>query len=179
VALAAHFLSEQADTRDVFLRMEVPEKSPGVAQLAPGSAGRVYNRKFLAEAREGRGNGAGGVLDANRAASFLIRNPFALRKNEGLPTNPALLFDLVAANRTGAKRSFDLLRTTVDAPVRSMRQKPRWPPGVLTCSTPRRNEASRRRVCSACPHRRWVGLPPIAGPPMPSKTTSAPSPVTR
>ena len=76
----------------------------------------IYNRKFLADAREGRGNGAGGVLDANRTIGFLLVNPFGLRKDEGLPTNPTLSFDLVAANRTGAKRSFGLLGTAVAAP---------------------------------------------------------------
>jgi hypothetical protein len=116
VALSAHFLAAPADTRDVFLRMEVPEKTPGVPQLAPGTAVRIYNRKFLADAREGRGNGAGGVLDANRTMGFLLTNPFGLRKDEGRPTNPTLSFDLIAANRTGAKRSFGLLGTTVAAP---------------------------------------------------------------
>jgi hypothetical protein len=116
VALSAHFLAAPADTRDVFLRMEVPDRSPGVPQLAPGTAVRVYNRKLLADAREGRGNGAGGVLDANRTAGFILINPFGLRKDEGLPTNPTLLFDLIAANRSGAKRSFGLLGTKVEAP---------------------------------------------------------------
>jgi hypothetical protein len=116
VTLSAHFLATPADTRDVFLGMEIPEKSPGVSQLAPGTAVRVYNRKFLADAREGRGSGAGGVLDANRTAGFILINPFGLRKDEGLPTNPTLSFDLIAANRSAAKRSFGLLGTTVSAP---------------------------------------------------------------
>jgi hypothetical protein len=116
VALSAHFLAAPADTRDVFLRMEIPERSAGVPQLASGTAVRVYNRKLLADAREGRGNGAGGVLDPNRTAGFILINPFGLRKNEGLPTNPTLSFDLIAANRSGAKRSFGLLGTTVAAP---------------------------------------------------------------
>lgn len=116
VALSAHFLVEPADTRDVFLRMEVPETEPGTPQLAPGTAVRVYNRKFLADAREGRGNGAGGVLDASRTAGFVLTNPFGLRRDEGLPTNPRLSFDLVAVNRSGSKRSFGLLATPVDGP---------------------------------------------------------------
>jgi hypothetical protein len=116
LALSAHFLAAPLDTRDVFLQMQVPDRSPGVPQLAPGTAVRVYNRKFLADAREGRGNGAGGVLDANRTAGFILINPFGLRKDEGLPANPTLLFDLIAANRSGAKRSFGLLGTNVEAP---------------------------------------------------------------
>jgi hypothetical protein len=164
VALAAHFLAEPADTRDVFLRMEVPEKSSGVPQLAPGTAVRVYNRKFLADAREGRGNGAGGVLDANRTAGFLIRNPFTLRKNEGLPTNPALLFDLVATNRTGAKRSFGLLGTTVDAP----RALDAAEAALAARGTNVFNTAPERGVSPAgllgLPAPPLVGLPPITGP---------------
>jgi hypothetical protein len=116
VALSAHFLAEPADTRDVFLRMEVPESAPGTPQLAPGTAVRVYNRKFLADAREGRGNGAGGVLDANRTVGFVVANPFGLRQDEGRPTKPTLSFDVVAANRSGGKRSFGLLGTPVDGP---------------------------------------------------------------
>ena len=116
VALSAHFLIAPDDTRNVFLRMEIPESEPGTPQLAPGSAVRVYNRKFLADAREGRGNGAGGVLDVNRTAGFLLTNPFGLRLDEGLPTNPTLSFDLIAANRTGSKRSFGLLGTRVNGP---------------------------------------------------------------
>lgn len=116
VALSAHFLAAPVDTRDVFLRMEIPETSPGVPQLAPGTAVRIYNRKFLADAREGRGNGAGGVLDANRTAGFILTNPFGLRRDEARPTNPKLSFDLVAVNRTGSKRSYGLLSTTVAAP---------------------------------------------------------------
>ncbi len=116
VLLSAHFLAAPADTRDVFLRMEVPETSPGVPQLAPGTAVRVFNRKFLADAREGRGNGAGGVLDANRTTGFVLTNPFGLRRDEARPTNPKLSFDLVAVNRSGRKRSFGLLSTPVGAP---------------------------------------------------------------
>ncbi|MDQ3808753.1 MAG: hypothetical protein M3336_00510, partial [Chloroflexota bacterium] len=116
VVLSARFLAEPEDTRDVFLRIDIPEKSPGVPQLAPGTAVRVYNRKFLADAREGRGNGAGGVLDANRTVGFVLTNPFGLRRDESRPTNPTLSFDLVAANRSGGKRSFGLLGTTVASP---------------------------------------------------------------
>lgn len=116
VALSAHFLVAPADTRDVFLKMEIPEKSPGNPQVASGTAVRIYNRKFLADAREGRGNGAGGVLTADRTIGFVLTNPFGLRRNEALPTNPKLSFDLVAVNRSGSKRSFGLLGTSVDAP---------------------------------------------------------------
>jgi hypothetical protein len=116
VSLDAHFLAEPADTRDVFLRMEVPESAPGSPQLAPGTAVRVYNRKFLADAREGRGNGAGGTLNADRTVGFVLANPFGLRADEGQPTNPTLSFDVVAVNRSGAKRAFGLLGTRVDGP---------------------------------------------------------------
>ena len=116
VALSAHFLAEPADTRDVFLRMEVPESSPGAPQLAPGTAVRIYNRKLLADAREGRGNGAGGVLDANRIVGLVLTNPFGLRPDEGRPVNPTLSFDLIAVNRSGQKRSFGLLGSVVEAP---------------------------------------------------------------
>jgi hypothetical protein len=116
VALNAHFLAAPADTRDVVLTMEIPESAPSVPQLAPGTAVRIYNRKFLADAREGRGNGAGGVLDANRKIGFVLTNPFGLRRDETLPTSPKLLFDLIAVNRSGKKRSFGLLGTDVAAP---------------------------------------------------------------
>lgn len=116
VVMSAHFIAAPADQRDVFLSMEIPENSPSVPQLAPGTAVRVYNRKFLADAREGRGNGAGGVLDNSRTVGFVLTNPFGLRRNEALPTEPKLLFDLVAVNRSGAKRSFGLLGASVNAP---------------------------------------------------------------
>ena len=116
VNLNAHFLTAPSDTRDIFLQMEIPEKSPGNPQLAEGTAVRTYNRKFLADAREGRGNGAGGVLNSQFTIGFIIKNPFGLRKDESLPVRPKLLFDLVAVNRTGSKRSFGLLGTPVDAP---------------------------------------------------------------
>lgn len=115
LVMSAHFL-DTPDQRDVFLRIEIPESAPGVAQLAPGTAVRIYNRKFLADAREGRGNGAGGVLDTNRVVGLVLTNPFGLLRNEALPTNPKLLFDLVAANRIGGKRSFGLLGTDVAFP---------------------------------------------------------------
>ncbi len=116
VNLKAHFLITPADTRDVYLEMEIPEKSPGKPQLSEGTAVRTYNRKFLADAREGRGNGAGGTLNSQFTIGFIIKNPFGLRKEESLPIRPKLLFDLVAVNRTGSKRSFGLLGTPVDAP---------------------------------------------------------------
>ncbi|MEP7142592.1 MAG: hypothetical protein ABI707_06970 [Ferruginibacter sp.] len=117
VQLSAHFLIAPADQRDVFLQMVVPETVPGTPQLASGTAVRVYNRKFLADAREGRGNGAGSVLNAQFSTGFIITNPFGLRKEEALPVRPKLLFDLVAVNRTGGKRSFGLLGTVVSAPA--------------------------------------------------------------
>ena len=116
VTLSAHFLTAPADKRDAYLQMEVPQKD-GTPQLAEGTAVRVYNRKFLADAREGRGNGAGGVLNASFTAGFIIKNPFGLRKDEQLPVKPQLLFDLVAVNRTGKKRSFGFLGTEVSAPA--------------------------------------------------------------
>ena len=115
LALSAHFLADPADTRDLFLSIEIPESAPGIPQLAPGTALRIYNRKFLADAREGRGNGAGGVLDPNRKIGVVLTNPFGLRRDEARPTNPKLSFDLIAVNRSGSKRSFGLIGTTVAA----------------------------------------------------------------
>jgi hypothetical protein len=117
VQLTAHFLKAPADQRNVFLQMVVPEASPGNPLLSSGTAVRIYNRKFLADAREGRGNGAGGVLNNQFSAGFIITNPFGLRKEEALPVRPELLFDLVAVNRSGEKRSFGLLGTDVAAPA--------------------------------------------------------------
>ena len=68
VGLSAHFISSADDPRDVFLQMTIPEKTPGTPQLAAGTAVRIYNRKLLADAREGRGNGAGAVLGAGATA---------------------------------------------------------------------------------------------------------------
>lgn len=117
VQLTAHFLKAPSDQRDVFLQMLVPESTPGTPQLAAGTAVRIYNRKFLADAREGRGNGAGSVLNAQFSTGFVISNPFGLRKEEVLPVRPKLSFDLVAVNRVGQKRSFGLLGTNVAAPA--------------------------------------------------------------
>lgn len=115
VQLTAHFLKAPSDQRDVFLQMVVPEKSPGQPQLAAGTAVRIYNRKFLADAREGRGNGSGNVLNPAFSTGFIITNPFGLREEETLPANPRLSFDLVAVNRVGQKRSFGLLGVNVSA----------------------------------------------------------------
>jgi hypothetical protein len=114
--LRAHFLDSSDDTRNVFLMIKIPEISPSVPQLAPGTAVRIFNRKFLADAREGRGNGAGGVLNTDHSVGFVLVNPFSLRSNESLPVSPKLSFDLIAVNRSGSKRSFGLLGTPVDAP---------------------------------------------------------------
>ena len=92
VVIRAHFLAPPADTRNVFLVIEIPEISPGVPQVAAGTAVRIFNRKFLADAREGRGNGAGGVLDTNRSVGFVLINPFELRLNEGLAVEPRAFF---------------------------------------------------------------------------------------
>ncbi|MCC6725999.1 MAG: hypothetical protein IT258_15950 [Saprospiraceae bacterium] len=114
--ISAYFIDTPKDKRDVFVKITVPEKSPGVDQLSPGTAIRIYNRKFLADAREGRGNGAGGILNSDRTVAFVVVNPFGLRSEDAIPANPKLSFDLIAVNRTGAKRSFGLLGTKVNAP---------------------------------------------------------------
>ncbi|MEN8202287.1 MAG: hypothetical protein ABFS28_06805 [Bacteroidota bacterium] len=113
VLVNAHFLASPDDPRDVFLSIEVPEIEPGSPQLAPGTAIRIFNRKFLADAREGRGNGAGSVLNSNRISGFRLENPFGLRPSETIPVNPILSFDLIAVNRSGSKRSFGLLNAQV------------------------------------------------------------------
>ncbi len=117
----AHYLAPPDDPRDVFLRLEIPELEAGSPQLAPGTAIRIYNRKFLADAREGRGNGSGSVLNANRTSGFILKNPFGLRASEAIPSTPMLSFDLIAVNRSGSKRSFGLLGSEVEA-ARAMDQ---------------------------------------------------------
>ena len=153
--LSAHFLTTPDDPRNVFLRMEIPESSPGVPQLASGTAVRIYNRKFLADAREGRGNGAGGVLDTARTVGFVLTNPFGLNENETVPVNPNLSFDLIAVNRTERKRSFGLIGTAVEA-ARAMNAAEA---ALASRGTNAFNNASERSIAP-------VGLLGLPGPPL-------------
>jgi hypothetical protein len=77
--------------------------------FAEGHAVRVYNRKFLPDAREGRGDGAGGVADDQGQISLLLKDPLGLVER-GLPTqipaDPTLRMDVVVVNENSQRRIF-------------------------------------------------------------------------
>lgn len=87
--------------------------------LPSGASVRVYNRKFVADAREERGDGAGGIVSAVGNLTLLLHDPFSLRRpgiTEGSITVPAsatLHVDIAVVKRTGESRVFG----NVTAPI--------------------------------------------------------------
>ncbi|HEY1292066.1 MAG TPA: hypothetical protein VGJ60_03145 [Chloroflexota bacterium] len=78
--------------------------------LTPDLAVRVYNRVFLPDAREGRGDGAGAIVQAGGTVEILLRDPLGLVE-PGFPlpqlsANDTLHVDLVLVNRANQARVF-------------------------------------------------------------------------
>jgi hypothetical protein len=90
--------------------------------LTAGQAVRVYNRVFLPDAREGRGNGAGGVVRSGTSLTLVLRDPLSLVQR-GLPpptpqqlTDKVLHVDVVVINSQGDARVFGNIAVAIDAP---------------------------------------------------------------
>jgi hypothetical protein len=96
--------------------------------LPAGAWVRVYHRKFIEDAREARGDGAGGVVPASGTLILRLRDPLGLRvpgRAEGAITVPlpaTLRCDLCVTKRDGSSRIYGNVSaqitssTTTDAP---------------------------------------------------------------
>jgi hypothetical protein len=80
--------------------------------LPANAAVRVYNRRFVADAREERGDGAGGVANAAGTVTLRLRDPLGLRTPGlaesaiAIPTNASLHCDVVVVKRKGESRVY-------------------------------------------------------------------------
>lgn len=80
--------------------------------LPTEAAVRVYHRKFVFDAKEERGDGAGAVVSDSGTVTLLLRDPFSLRTPgvpEGsisIPAEPTLRCDVVILKRTGESRIY-------------------------------------------------------------------------
>jgi len=92
--------------------------------LQVGQAVRVYNRVFLTDAREGRGNGAGGVVvDATGALTLILQDPLGLVPRGATepttlpaPADATLHVDVVVVNAAGKARVFGNVVAPVAGP---------------------------------------------------------------
>ena len=87
--------------------------------LSPGQAVRVYNREFLAGAREGRGDGSGAVVtDASGKVALRLVDPLGLVQlglPTSLPTTPNLHTDVIVVNSNNQARVFGNVTCIVGA----------------------------------------------------------------
>jgi hypothetical protein len=113
--------------------------------LPVDAAVRVYERKFDEDAREERGDGAGGVVPASRTLVLLLKDPFKLRRpgvpgSVSIPAQPVLRCDVLIVKRTGESRLYGNVEITV-APATTS--------GAPTPGTNPFGSATRRGVCLA------------------------------
>jgi hypothetical protein len=88
--------------------------------LTPGQAVRVYNRQFLPDAREGRGDGAGAAVPASGTVTLVLKDPLGLVQRGlqiELPTEATLHVDLVVVNSQKKARVFGNVTARVDPPA--------------------------------------------------------------
>ncbi|MCB9235565.1 MAG: hypothetical protein H6581_28170 [Bacteroidia bacterium] len=115
----AHFLSGSDEDADVVVT---------ISGFTEGQAVRAYNRKFLPDAREGRGDGAGAVAqipsggggDGSAQVCLVLTDPLGLKSWGGsvtLPTDPTLHLDLVVVNGDNTARVFGNVTCTISAPA--------------------------------------------------------------
>jgi hypothetical protein len=124
--------------------------------LTAGQAIRVYNRQFLPDAREGRGDGAGAAV-ATGATSVILRlkDPFGLVSpgiTTVLPTKPILHMDIVVVNSNKKARVFGNVTAEVAAPAT---------PATATPETNLLGTATDRGISSA-------GILGLPSPPLPN-----------
>lgn len=73
---------------------------------------RVYNRKFVTDAKEARGDGVGGTVPAGGSITLFLKDPLALRRPgipdsaTLIPEHPILRFDVIVVKRTGESRIY-------------------------------------------------------------------------
>ena len=125
--------------------------------LTAGQAVRVYNRVFLPDAREGRGNGAGGVVTSGTSLILVLPDPLALVERGLPPPTPAQLADkvlhadVVVVNSQGDARVFGNIAVPIDPPTTG--------PTPTSATNPFGSAAiiavSRRQGSSACQANRY------------------------
>lgn len=84
--------------------------------LPAGAAVRVYSRKFIEDAREARGDGAGGIVDNSGTLQILLRDPFGLVRPVPPPptlSEAILRCDVMVVKRTGESRLYGNVETLV------------------------------------------------------------------
>jgi len=106
---SAHFIQRDDNpTPDVVLTLN---------GLTPGQAVRVYNRLFLRDAREGRGDGAGAVVrDTTGQVALILKDPLRLVQLGvplSLPTAATLHVDVVVINSSSKARVFGNVNTAI------------------------------------------------------------------
>jgi len=80
-----------------------------VNNLPAAATVRVYPRKFIEDAKEARGDGAGGIVPAGGVLSLFLKDPLNLKAPDGTvttPTSPVLRFDLIVVERNGKSRIY-------------------------------------------------------------------------
>ncbi|MCY1054688.1 hypothetical protein [Nannocystis sp. SCPEA4] len=78
-----------------------------LAGLPAHAAVRVYNRRFVEDAKEARGDGAGGVAAADGSLTLRLRDPLGLAgPSPVIPTNATLRVDVIVVQRDGNARMF-------------------------------------------------------------------------
>jgi len=90
--------------------------------LPEKAAVRVYNRKFTPEAKEERGDGAGGIVPAGGTISLRLKDPLGIRtpgateSTLSIPRDSVLFFDLIVVLRNTDKsaRIFGNLGALID-----------------------------------------------------------------
>lgn len=131
--------------------------------LPAGAAVRAYNRMFVEDAREARGDGAGGVVDASGTLRLLLRDPLGLRRPGlpesaiSIPSEATLHCDVMVVKRSGEARLYGnveapIIGTTTAAP----------PAGANPFATAARRGVSNAGILGL----RAPGLPSVSGLPL-------------
>jgi hypothetical protein len=87
--------------------------------LPGGAAVRVYPRKWIEDAREERGDGAGGIVPVNgKDFQLFLQDPLSLRPPNPhdaftVPSNAILRFDCVVVKRDGSSRIYGNLEAKI------------------------------------------------------------------
>lgn len=145
--------------------------------LPLGAAVRVYNRKFVFDAREERGDGAGGIVTSPAAIpgtgtlTLLLRDPFSLRR-PGIPENatsvpvdPILRTDVVIVKQGGESRIYGNVEAKVAAAAAAVLPAPvsnRFAGSAVAGGLPRRGVSNAGILgLKAPPVEQPLGLNPL------------------